>query len=153
MPSSTASCSHCSLSSSPTSSLYDTLNIWAPQKLFGGYLCSNAAFVRCWRSPQTNCFSSSQVFAHPDPAVVRTRASYFSLMFVLIGAVSFVAMFFQVCMFTHTHMHVHLRCVHCPQINSLTLEALIWFPAEGQKRRFLSCLYNKCNGIPYTATV
>ncbi|XP_034084197.1 ATP-binding cassette, sub-family B (MDR/TAP), member 4 isoform X1 [Gymnodraco acuticeps] len=35
------------------------------------------------------------VFAHPDPAVVRTRASYFSLMFVLIGAVSFVAMFFQ----------------------------------------------------------
>ncbi|KAK1895893.1 ATP-dependent translocase ABCB1 [Dissostichus eleginoides] len=35
------------------------------------------------------------VFAHPDQAVVRTRASYFSLMFVLIGAVSFVAMFLQ----------------------------------------------------------
>ncbi|KAF3839767.1 hypothetical protein F7725_018484 [Dissostichus mawsoni] len=35
------------------------------------------------------------VFAHPDEAVVRTRASYFSLMFVLIGAVSFVAMFLQ----------------------------------------------------------
>ncbi|KAI9533317.1 Multidrug resistance protein 1 [Dissostichus eleginoides] len=35
------------------------------------------------------------VFANPDQAVVRTRASYFSLMFVLIGAVSFVAMFLQ----------------------------------------------------------
>ncbi|KAK5862309.1 hypothetical protein PBY51_017719 [Eleginops maclovinus] len=35
------------------------------------------------------------VFAHPDQDIVRKRATLFSLMFVVIGAVSFVATFFQ----------------------------------------------------------
>ncbi|XP_029307520.1 ATP-dependent translocase ABCB1 [Cottoperca gobio] len=35
------------------------------------------------------------LFAHHDPEVIRQRASFFSLMFVVIGAVSFVAMFLQ----------------------------------------------------------
>ncbi|XP_078107980.1 ATP-dependent translocase ABCB1 isoform X1 [Sander vitreus] len=35
------------------------------------------------------------VFAHPDQAVIKQRATFFSLMFVVIGAVTFVAMFLQ----------------------------------------------------------
>uniref|UniRef100_A0AAQ4Q6T6 ABC-type xenobiotic transporter n=1 Tax=Gasterosteus aculeatus aculeatus TaxID=481459 RepID=A0AAQ4Q6T6_GASAC len=38
---------------------------------------------------------TSQVFAEPDPEIIRQRSSFFSLMFVVIGAVTFITMFLQ----------------------------------------------------------
>lgn len=44
------------------------------------------------------------MFIEPDQNIVRQRATFFSLMFVAIGGVSFITMFLQVCMDTHIHI-------------------------------------------------